>query len=135
MLSRSSPEKRLGRLTTEERKQNFLQKIARPLLEDFLAEIDVAFKKSDDILCAFEVLNVDNLNKQQRDLVSLFEPSIRVLANFYRTEQIDEFQGKESKVDAITDKEEDIKELSDFLLDSEDTFQCHNKKRTRLLPS
>ena len=40
-----------------------LQKIAHPFPEDFLAEIDVAFKKSYNILCAFEVLNVDNLNK------------------------------------------------------------------------
>ena len=53
--------------------------------EDFLAEIDVAFKKS-DILCAFEVLTVDNLNKQQSNLVNLFETSIRVLANFNGTE-------------------------------------------------
>ena len=66
-------------------------KIARPFLKDFLTEIDVAFKKSDNILCPFEVLNVDYLNKQQSDLVNLFEPSIRVLANVYGTEQVDEF--------------------------------------------
>ena len=63
-----------------------LQKIAHPFPKDFLAEIDVAFKKSYGILCAFEVLNVDNLNKQQSNLVNLFETSIRVLANFYGTE-------------------------------------------------
>ena len=50
-LSRSTWEKGLQKLTTEEQKRNFLQKIARPFPEDFLAEIDVAFKKSDDILC------------------------------------------------------------------------------------
>ena len=63
-----------------------LQNIAHPFPKYFLAEIDVAFKKSYGILCAFEVLNVDNLNKQQSNLVNLFETSIRVLANFYGTE-------------------------------------------------
>ena len=106
-----------------------LQKIAHPFPEDFLAETDVAFKKSYSILCAFEVLNVDNLNKQQSNLVNLFETkSIWVLANFYGTEQVDEFQGKKSKVDAIIDKEEVMKDLSGFLLDSKDALQCHNKK-------
>ena len=81
-----------------------LQKIAHPFPEDFLAEIDVAFKKSYNILCAFEVLNVDNL-KQQSNLVNLFETSIWFLGNFYGTEQVDEFQEKESKVDAIIDNE------------------------------
>ena len=121
-------EKRLQKFTLEEQKQDFLQKIACQFHEDFLAEIDVAFKKSDNILCAFEVLNVDNLNKQQTNLVNLFEPSIRVLANFYGTEQVDKFQGKESKVDVIIDKEEVMKELSGFLLDSKNAFQCHNKE-------
>ena len=104
-----------------------------PFAKDFLAEIDVALKKS-NISCAFEVPYVDNLNKPQSNLVNLFETSFRVLANFYETEQVDEFQGKESKVDAIIDKEEVMKDLSDFLLDSKDAFQCHNKKtRIRLL--
>ena len=71
---------------------------------------------------------MDNLSKQQSDLVNLFETSIQVMVNFYGTEQVDEFQGKEPKVDAIIDKEEVMKNLSDFLLDSKDTFQCHNKK-------
>ena len=105
-----------------------LQKIAHPFPEDFLAETDAAFKKSYSILCAFEVLNVDNLNKQQSNLVNLFETSIRVLANFYGAEQVDELQGKKSKVDAIIDKDEVMKDLSGFLLDSKDAFQCHNKK-------
>ena len=115
----------------EERKWNLLQKTARPFLKDFLTEIDVAFKKSDNILCPFEVLSVDYLNKQQSDLVNLFEQSIRVLANVYGTEQVDEFRGKKSKVDGITDKGEVIKELSDFLLGSKDAFQCHNKKKNQ----
>ena len=111
-----------------------LQKIAHPFPKDFLAEIDVAFKKSYGTLCAFEVLNVDNLNKQQSNLVNLFETSIGGLANFYGTEQVDELQGKKSKVDAIIDKEEVMKDLSGFPLDSKDAFQCHNKKkRIRLL--
>ena len=93
-----------------------LQKIAHPFPEDFLAEIDVAFKKSYNILCAFEVLNVDNL-KQQSNLVDLFETSIWVLGNFYGTEQVDEFQGKESKVDAIIDKEQVMKDWSIRLSD------------------
>ena len=76
---------------------------------------------------------MDNLNKQQSDLINLFETSVRVLVNFYGTEQVDEFQGKEPEVDAIIDKEELMKNLSDFLLDSKDAFQCHNKKQTRLL--
>ena len=129
-LSRSTWGKGLQKLTTketEEQKRNFLQKIARPFPEDFLAEIDVAFKKS-DILCAFEVLTVDNLNKQQSDLINLFETSVWVLVNFYGTEQVDEFQGKEPKVDGIIDKEEVMKDLPDFLLDSKDAFQCHDKK-------
>ena len=71
---------------------------------------------------------MDNLNKQQSNLVNLFEPSMQVLANFYDAEQVNEFQGKESKADVIIDKEEVIKELLDFLLDSKDAFQCHNKK-------
>ena len=104
------------------------QKIARPFLKDFFAEINVAFKKSSNILCAFELLNVDNLNQQQSELVNVFEPSIQALASFNGTEQVDEFQRKESQVDVITDKEEVMKELSDFLLDSKDDFQCHNKK-------
>ena len=41
-----------------------------------------------------------------------FEPSIRVLANFYETEQVDEFQGKESKVDAIIDRDENSSDLN-----------------------
>ena len=127
-LSRLTQEKGLQKLTTEDWKRNFLQKITPPFLEDFLAEINEAFKKSDNILCAFEVLNVDNLNKQQTNSVNLFEPSIRVLANFYGTEQVDKFQGKESKVDVIIDKEEVMKELSGFLLDSKNAFQCHNKE-------
>ena len=132
-LSCSTWEKGLEKLSTDERKRNFLQKTARPFAEDFLAEIDVTLKKS-NISCAFEVPYVDNLNKQQSNLVNLFETSFRVLANFYETEQVDEFQGKESKVDAIIDKEEVMKDLSDFLLDSKDAFQCHNKKtRIRLL--
>lgn len=85
-------EKGLEKLTTEEWKQNFLQKVAQLFLKDLLAEIDVGFKKSD---IAFEVLNVDNLNKQQSNSVNLFEPSIWVLANFYETEEVDDFQGKE----------------------------------------
>ena len=36
--------------------------------------------------------------------------------------------GQKSKVDAIIDKEEVMKDLSGFLLDSKDAFQCHNKK-------
>ena len=69
-LSRSAQKRGLQKLKTEERKWSSLQKIARPFLKDFLAEIDVAFKKSDKVLCAFEVLNVDNLNKQQIDLIN-----------------------------------------------------------------
>ena len=65
-LSRLTQEKGLQKLTTEDWKRNFLQKIAPPFLEDFLAEINEAFKKSDNILCAFEVLNVDKLHKQQK---------------------------------------------------------------------
>ena len=121
-LSRLARQKQLQKLSVEERKQNFLQKTAHPFLEELLAEIDVAFKKTGNILCAFEVLNVDNLNKQQRNLVNLFEPSIWVLTKFYGTEQACEFQGKESKVDAIIDKEEVMKELLYFLLDSKDAF-------------
>ena len=79
----------------------------------YYAEIHVAFKKSNNILCAFEVLNVDNLDQQQSKLVNLFEPSMWVLTNFYGTEQVDEFQRNKSKVDAIIDKEEVKKELSD----------------------
>ena len=45
-LSRSTWEKGLQKLTKEEWKQNFLQKIARPFPEDFLAEIDAVFKKA-----------------------------------------------------------------------------------------
>ena len=123
-------EKGLEKLTTEEWKQNFLQKVAQLFLKDLLAEIDVGFKKSD---IAFEVLNVDNLNKQQSNSVNLFEPSIWVLANFYETEEVDDFQGKEWKVDAIIDKEEVMKELSDFLLDSKDVFNVTTKKQTRLM--
>ena len=103
-LSFQTWEKGLQKLTTEEQKEIFFQKIARPFPKDFLAEIDVAFKKSYNILCAFQVLNVDNL-KQQSNLVDLFETSIWVLGNFYGTEQVDEFQGKESKADAIIDNE------------------------------
>ena len=71
---------------------------------------------------------MDNL-KLQNNLVNLFETSIQVLANFYGPEQVDEFQGKESKVDVIIDKEEVMKELANFLLDSKDVSQCHNKKK------
>ena len=39
------------------------------------------------------------------------------------------FKGKESKVDAIIDKEEIMKELSNFLLNSKDVSQCYNKKK------
>ena len=63
-LSCSTWAKGLERLTTEEQKQNFLQIFILPFLKDFLTEIDLAFKKSDIILCAFEVLDLDNLNKQ-----------------------------------------------------------------------
>ena len=43
-LSRSTQAKGLERFTMKEQMQNFLQKIARPFLKHFLAEIDVAFK-------------------------------------------------------------------------------------------
>ena len=59
---------------------------------------------------------MDNL-KQQSNLVNLFETSIWVLGNFYGTEQVDEFQGKESKVDAIIDKEHVMKDRSIRLSD------------------
>ena len=121
-LSRSTWEKRLQKLTIEEQKRNFLQKIA------LLAEIDVVFKKSDNILCAFEVLTVDNLNKHQSDSVNLFKTTVRVLVNFYGTEQVDEFQEKEPMVHGIIDKEEVMKDLPDFLLGFKDAFHCHNKK-------
>ena len=100
-LSHSNWEKGLQKLTAEKQKRIFLQKIARPFPKDFLAETDVAFKKSDDILCAFEVLTVDNLNKQQSDLINLFETSVWDLVNFYGTEQVDEFQGKEQRLMAL----------------------------------
>ena len=119
--------KRVTKAHSRRTKAKFFTKNCSPISEDFLAEIDVAFKKS-DILCAFEVLTVDNLNKQQSDLINLFETSVRVLVNFYGTEQVDEFQGKEPKVDGIIDKEEVMKDLPYFLLDSKDVFQCHNKK-------
>ena len=67
------------------------------------------------------------LAKQKSDLVSLFESSIWVLANFCGKEDADEFQRKESSVHAIIDNEEAIKELSDFLLNFKDAFLCHNK--------
>ena len=73
---------------------------------------------------------MDNL-KQQNNLVYLFETSIRALANFYRAEQVDEFQGKESKVHVIIDKEEVMKELSNFLLDSKDASHVTTKKRNQ----
>ena len=76
---------------------------------------------------------MDNLNQQQSNLVNLFEPSMWVLTNFYGTEQVDEFQRNKSKVDVIIDKEEVKKELSDFLLDSKDDFQCHEKQNRVLL--
>ena len=63
-------------------------------------------------------------NKQQNDLVNLFKPNIRVLANFYGTKQVDQLQGKKSNVDAIIDREEVLKELSNFLLDYKNVFQC-----------
>ena len=75
-LSRLTRQKQLQKLSMEERKQNFLQKTAHPFLEELLAETDVVFRKTGNILCAFEVLNADNLNKQQSNLVNLFEPSI-----------------------------------------------------------
>ena len=109
---------------------DFLQKLAFLILKDFLTEINLAFKKSNSILHAFEVLTVDNL-KQQNNLVYLFETSIRVLANFYGAEQVDEFQGKESKVHVIIDKEEVMKELSNFLLDSKDASHVTIKKRNQ----
>ena len=59
---------------------------------------------------------MDNL-KQQINLVDLFETSIWVLGNFYGTEQVDEFQRKESKVDAIIDKEQVMKDRSIRLSD------------------
>ena len=64
---------------------------------------------------------MDNFNKQQSNLVNLLEPSIRVLVNFYEKEQVDEFQGKEIN-DAIIDKEEVMKDLSDVILYSKDAF-------------
>ena len=120
----------MQKLTTEERKWNFLQKLAFLILKDFLTEINLALKKSNSILHAFEVLTVDNL-KQQNNLVYLFETSIRVLANFYGAEQVDEFQGKESKVHVIIDKEEVMKELSNFLLNSKDASHVTTKKRNQ----
>ena len=122
--------KRIRKGHNGRKKAKLFAKIARPFLKDFLAEIDTALKKSDDNLYAFELLNVDKLSKQQSDLVNLFESSIRVLSNFYGKETVDEFQGKESKVDVIIDKEEVMKELPDFLLNSKDAFQCQNKKKT-----
>ena len=77
---------------------------------------------------------MDNFNKQQSNLVNLLEPSIRVLVNFYEKEQVDEFQGKEIN-DAIIDKEEVMKDLSDVILYSKDAFQCHNKKMNQALLS
>ena len=115
-LSFQTWEKGLQKLTTEEQKEIFFQKIACPFPEYFLAEIDVAFKKGYNILCAFEVLNVNNL-KQQSNLVNLFETSIWFLGNFYGTEQVDEFQGKESKADAIIDNEQVMKDRSIRLSD------------------
>ena len=44
-LSHSTWGKGLQKLTTEEWKQSFLQKIAHPFPKDFLAEINVAFRK------------------------------------------------------------------------------------------
>ena len=122
----------MQKLTTEERKWNFLQKLAFLILKDFLTEINLALKKSNSILHAFEVLTVDNLT-QQNNLVYLFETSIRVLANFYGAEQVDEFQGKESKVHVIIDKEEVMKELSNFLLDSKDASHVTTTSHYRFI--
>ena len=105
-------------------KAKLFTKNCSPFPKDFLQKSMQPLKKSYIILCAFEVLNVDNLN----NVVNLFGTSIWVLVTFYETEQVDEFQGKEPEVDAIIDKEEPMKNLSDFLLDSKDAFQCHNKK-------
>ena len=86
--------KRITKAHNRKTKTKLFTKITCLFVEDFLGEIDVAFKKSDNILCTFEILNVDNLKKQQSDLVNLFEPSTRVFANFYGTKQVDEFQRK-----------------------------------------
>ena len=69
---------------------------------------------------------MDNL-KQQSNLVNLFETNIWVLGNFYGTEQVDEFQGKESKVDAIIDKEQVMKDRSIRLSDLSMSQQKKNE--------
>ena len=54
----------------EEPKENFQQKIAHPITDNFLEEIDSAVMKKDDIFCefeAFEIFNVDHLRKEQTD--------------------------------------------------------------------
>ena len=80
-LSHSTQANELERLKIQELRQ----KTACLFLEDFLVEINVAFTKSDDILCAFEVLNVDNCNKQQINLFNPFELSIQINVAFMKT--------------------------------------------------
>ena len=64
------------------------QKAACLFLEDFLVEINVAFRKSDDILCAFEVLNAYNRNKQHINLFNPFELSIQINVAFMKSDGI-----------------------------------------------
>ena len=59
-------EKKLEGSHRKNESKTFYKKIACQFLEDFPAEIDVAFNKSDNTFCAFKMLNVDILSKTKK---------------------------------------------------------------------
>ena len=73
----------------EEQKEKLLQKLAPLFLDNFLVEIDLAFSKSDDILCNFRYL------MWMWIFLSFIGQRIQ-MANFNRKRQADECQGQES---------------------------------------
>ena len=60
--------------------------------------------------------------------MNFFKPSMQVLNNFYGNRQLNEFQGKETKVNVIIGRAKVMKELSDSLEDSKNALECPNKK-------
>ena len=102
------------------------QKTACLFLEDFLVEINVAFTKSDDILCAFEVLNVDNHNKQQINLFNPFEASIQINVAFMKTDGIS-YASEVLNVDNLNKQHGNLFNPLNQILKSWPTFKGKNR--------
>ena len=128
-LSCSTRGKGSQKLTTEKRKRNFLQKSLAYSSKIFLEKSMQPLRKAITFYVLLKYLMWITLTHNKAiQLISLNE-ALESLPTFMEQNRWMNFKGKESKVDAIIDKEEIMKELSNFLLNSKDVSQCYNEKK------